>query len=136
MKVVIDTNVWVSGLLWGGTPGKVLQAVKAQTDISYVSKELLLELEVTLRRPKFAKRLEQRNQTIEGLIFIATTISQLVEIDEIEVENLRDQADAKIVATAVASNSNAVITGDLDLLVLKRVRNIFVYTPAQFLSEE
>ena len=53
MKVVIDVNVWVSGLLWGGVPAQVLQLAQQEQIESCISSELLLELETTLRRPKF-----------------------------------------------------------------------------------
>lgn len=51
MEVVIDVNVWVSALLWGGVPGY------EKTVEGYVSVELLQELDATLRRAKFQPRL-------------------------------------------------------------------------------
>ena len=57
MKVVIDVNVWVSGLLWGGVPAQVLRLVQQGQIASFISSELMLELETTLRRPKFQSQL-------------------------------------------------------------------------------
>ena len=71
MKVVIDVNVWVSGLLWGGVPAQILQLAQHGTIVSQVSVELLLELETTLRRPKFRMQSQKRNQTFERLRSIA-----------------------------------------------------------------
>lgn len=134
MKVVIDVNVWVSGLLWGGVPGQVIRSAYDQTITSYASAELLRELETTLRRPKFQARLAQRSQTVENLLAIATTLSQSVDIADIEIPDLRDPADAKILATAIAANAEALISGDQDLLVLNSVQAIPILTPAQLLS--
>jgi putative PIN family toxin of toxin-antitoxin system len=58
MKVVIDVNVWISGLLWGGLPGDVIRLVRGGQLISYVSSELELELTTTLNRQKFQARLQ------------------------------------------------------------------------------
>lgn len=132
MKVVIDVNVWVSGLLWGGVPAQILQLVQRGTIASQVSVELLLELETTLRRPKFQMQLQKRNQTVERLCSIAQSISTMVEISDIEVPYLRDQNDVKILATAIASQSQVLITGDLDLLVLHPFDAIEILTPSDF----
>ncbi len=70
MRVVLDINVWVSGLLWGGVPGKVLRLSYGQKITSIVSKELLLELDNTLRREKFQERLRQRSYTVDELLTI------------------------------------------------------------------
>ncbi|MEM8505015.1 MAG: putative toxin-antitoxin system toxin component, PIN family [Cyanobacteria bacterium P01_D01_bin.1] len=134
MKVVIDTNVWVSGLLWSGAPSKILQLAHAGTIHSYVSIELLAELEATLNRLKFSSRLSQRMQTARSLSVIAATISQTVEIDEISIEALRDSADTKIIATAIAANADTIVTGDLDLLVLESFQNIAISTPSRLLE--
>lgn len=134
MKVVIDVNVWISGLLWGGVPAKILRLAFDQKITSYVSAELIRELEVTLRRPKFETRLAKRNQTTEGLLVIATTLSKFVDINDLTFAELRDPADAKILSTAIAAQAQALITGDRDLLVLQSVQNIPMLTPTQFLS--
>jgi uncharacterized protein len=75
MKVVIDVNVWVSGLLWGGVPAQILQLAQQGAIESQISSELLLELETTLRRPKFQPQLQKRSQTVERLCHIAQSIA-------------------------------------------------------------
>jgi uncharacterized protein len=132
MNVVIDVNVWVSGLLWGGTPAQVLQLAQQRMIASYMSPELLLELEATLRRAKFQPQLQKRNQTVESLSRIAQSISTMVAIDAIEIPQLRDQNDVKILATAIASQAQVLITGDLDLLVLHPFQLIQILTPRDF----
>lgn len=134
MKVVIDVNVWVSALLWGGVPGQVLRLVYAQTIESYVSAELLQELEATLQRAKFQSRLKKRQQTVGGLMAIATALCPSVPIDDVDIPDLRDPDDVKIIATAISANADILITGDQDLLVLQDVRGIRILTPTQFLE--
>ena len=134
MKVVIDVNVWVSALLWGGVPGQILRLVYEQTIEGYVSAELLQELEATLRRAKFQPRLEKCQQTVDKLMAIATALCPSVLIDDVDIPNLRDPDDAKIIATAISANAEVLITGDQDLLVLQDVQGIHILTPAQFLE--
>lgn len=134
MKVVVDVNVWISGLLWGGVPGEILRLAYEKRITSYASPELMRELEATLQRPKFQPRLQKREHTAASLLAIATSLSQFVSITVSKFDDLRDPADAKIIATAIAAQAQALITGDRDLLVLQTVQNIPMLTPAQFLS--
>lgn len=136
MRVVIDVNVWVSGLLWGGAPGQVLTMAYAQQITSCVSKELLLELKTTLERKKFSDRLQLRNLTPAKAVAIAQAVSETVNLTTVSVPELRDPADLKIAATAIASRATYLITGDQDLLILKTLQSILVVTPSQFLMEQ
>ena len=77
-------------------------------------------------------QLQNRNQTVECLYSIAQSISTMVEISDIEIPHLRDQNDVKILATAIASRSQVLITGDLDLLVLHPFGVIEILTPSDF----
>lgn len=134
MRAVIDVNVWISGFLWGGIPGKVIRLAYEKRLTSYVSEELLIEMELTLKRQKFRARLVSRHQTVESLMQYAVTLSQLVDIPNLTFPELRDSEDAKILSTAVAAQAEILITGDLDLLVLKSVQGISILTPAEFLA--
>jgi uncharacterized protein len=134
MKVVLDVNVWVSGFLWGGVPGQVLKLSYSKKVISIVSADLLLELENTLRREKFQERLRLRGYTVEDLLTIAKTLSQVVVINIITVPEMRDPADLKILATAVAAQADVIVTGDQDLLVLGAFQGIEILTPTGFCS--
>jgi uncharacterized protein len=134
MKVVIDVNVWLSGLLWGGVPARVLRLVQQEKIENYVSLELLLELETTLRRPKFQPQLDKRQQTVAALCDIVREISTVIEIGAVQVPQLRDQNDVKILATALEAKAQFLISGDLDLLVLSPFQLIQIVTPSNFLQ--
>ena len=94
MRVVIDVNVWVSGSLWGGTPREILRLVYEQKITSYISVQLLQELEATLKKTKFQTKLVSQNLTAERLLAITNAVSYNIEIADIEVPNLRDPKDA------------------------------------------
>jgi hypothetical protein len=130
----VSLNVWISGLLWGGPPNEVIQLIRGKKIVSYISAELELELVTTLHRQKLQPRIQQRQQTAEGLAAIAKTLSERVEIAKISVNQLRDPKDEKILATAKAAAAAYLITGDQDLLVLHSFEGIEILTPTQFLG--
>lgn len=53
MKVVLDVNIWISALLWGGLPSQILHLSRQNKITIFVSESLLGELETTLKRTKF-----------------------------------------------------------------------------------
>ena len=134
MRVVLDVNVWISGLLWGGIPGQVLRLARSQKITILASEALSLELETTLRREKFQPRLQKRGYTVDDLMSVAKRFSELYPNTNVEIAELRDPKDNKILAVALAANAEAIVTGDLDLLVLKEFQGIPIVTPQDFLS--
>ena len=70
MKIVLDVNVWVSALLWGGLPTKIFYLARQNRLIILVSDSILKELENTLKREKFKQQLNKRKLTVEYLITI------------------------------------------------------------------
>ena len=134
MRVVLDVNVWISGLLWGGVPGKTLLLARNQQITIFASEALLLELEATLRRKKFQPRLQERGYTVEYLMSVVKEFSHLCPTTSVDAPQLRDSKDNKILAAAIAANAGAIVTGDLDLLVLIEFNGIPILTPQDFLS--
>ena len=57
MRVVADTNIVVSGLLWSGLPRRILDFARVARINLFTSPDLLLELEDVLSRRKFARRM-------------------------------------------------------------------------------
>lgn len=80
IRTVLDTNIVVSGLLWSGTPSRVIHAVRAGVVQPIVSEAMLDELADVIDRPKFVSRL--RGQTPD---FIVAQYTQYVEVIEAQV---------------------------------------------------
>lgn len=70
MRIVLDVNVWISGLLWGGVPGQILRLARNQQIAIFTSDTLFLELETTLRHANFQPRIQQRGYTVEYLMSV------------------------------------------------------------------
>ena len=118
MKVVLDTNIFLSGWLWGGTPDLLLKLGEDRLIDVCASEVLLNELQSTLSRNKFRSKLQTLGVTVADLMAGVRYLVEVYPISEINVPTLRDPNDNMILATAIAAD--AIVTGDLDLLVLDR----------------
>ncbi|MEH2170354.1 MAG: putative toxin-antitoxin system toxin component, PIN family [Nostoc sp.] len=133
MRVVVDVNVWISALLWGGVPDIVLKLAEEQKITIFASDALFLELETTLRRPKFQSKIESLNLRVEDVINATKDVLQLCVTVSVNSPQLRDPKDIIVLAAAIAANVEVIITGDLDLLVLREFNGIPILTPQDFL---
>ena len=134
MRVVIDTNIWLSGLLWGGVPDQILQLVEQGQIEAIGSEEILDELQRILQRLKLQKRLKQLEITADSVMLAVRQVMTIVRVERLEVSGLRDPKDAIIIAAAVSGNANLIITGDQDLLVLREFSGIQMLSPRDFLA--
>lgn len=129
-KVVIDTNIWISGLFWGGIPFQVLEKFYRRLIISCFSKEIFDEwndkvgtlAQITGKLELYLKdkRLIEKNS--------------LFVFPQEKVEICRDPDDDKFLEAAIAADANFLISGDKDLLSLKKIKNSRILTPKQFLK--
>ena len=112
MKVVLDVNVWISGLLWGGVPGKILKLAKNQRITIFASQKILADIEDTLERPKLQSRKQYCGYTTAYLMTIVQELIQPCVDRLLEVPQLRDPDDAVILASAIVIQAEVIITGD------------------------
>jgi putative PIN family toxin of toxin-antitoxin system len=131
VKVVLDTNVLVSGLMYpDGVPGKIVIAWReAQFDI-VSSLRQLEEIGRVLSYPKIQKVLKWSAKTIERFLEQLLLRVELAELEEFEDAELRDASDSPILASLVASDADFLVTGDGDLLALRE--RFSILTPAEF----
>lgn len=129
--VVLDTNVIISALLFGGQPRQVLEMVIGGTIGMALSLDILQEVQDVLRRPKFGFPAES----------IAEIIRELQEISRLVYPTERlniipsDPDDNRIVECAWAAKATVIISGDSHLLSLGKYRRIRIFSPAGFLKQ-
>jgi putative PIN family toxin of toxin-antitoxin system len=135
MRVTLDSNVWISALLFGGLPRQILRLASNGTIQIYSSEVLLEELEEVLNYPKLQKRITRLGTTANELLTIVQQLIQICPVAEIElVPELRDQDDLIVLATAVVAQAIVIVSGDSDLLVLGDYAGIQIMNVADFLS--
>ncbi|MBI2441361.1 MAG: putative toxin-antitoxin system toxin component, PIN family [Lentisphaerae bacterium] len=131
MRVVADTNVLISGLLWHGPPASFLDQALDKTFSLFGTDELT----GVLCRPKFAARLKSRGWGPAELVVAYRNIMTLVKPAAIIVpEQLRDLKDIPVLRCAVAAHAHAIVSGDGHLLGLNEFRGILIVTPRVFLA--
>lgn len=135
MRVVLDTNIVVSGLLWHGSPRRVLDVAGTGDVTAFVTAELLAELQDVLSRPKFAGRLAQAGVTVTELLVGYAALAVVVAPAAIEPVVVDDPDDDAVLACAIASNAEAIVSGDPHLLALGQYAGIQIWTAAQLLEE-
>jgi len=130
MKLVLDTNVFVSAFLWGGKPKEVLMRIVAGEDELFISEDLLSELKSVLRRPKFRLNEEFIDVFLEEL----GNVSRLILMKGEPRKLSRDAGDDKVLACALAAGADYIVTGGDDLLVLKKIKAIPIVSPSDYLE--
>ena len=133
MRVVLDTNVVASALLWGGTPERLIEAAGEGSLECFTSEALIAELAGILDRAKFAAKLRQKNLSTAEIVARYREITETVEAAPVEAARLRDPDDAAVLACALAARAEAIVSGDADLHALGSYQGIPVLSPAECL---
>ncbi len=134
MRLVLDTNTAVSGLIWGGVPGRLLDAAAAGTAQIISSVPLLEELHDVLFRKKFAAQLAEQAVDAADLFEGYAALVQLVVPAVIGPVILADPDDDIVLATAVACGADLIVSGDAHLLGIGEFQGIPVLTPSAAVS--
>ena len=129
--VVIDTNVIVSALLFGGKPGELIPLWENDRIEPIVSRDIIDEYVRVLAYPKF----ELTEEEIRYLVFQQLLpYFQVVKTYSGQVIVQKDPSDDKFIRCAMAGNSKVIVSGDIHLLALKVYQDIRILSPAQFLK--
>ena len=128
LRVVLDTNVLVSGLAYpDSTPGRIIGVWRLGGLDVVLSRYILDETSRVLPR---LKRIKMSAGEIRDLVDSFMFLADMVEPDDGRDPGLRDGADQKVLGTLLASKADYLITGDKDLLVL--AEKYPIVTPAAF----
>ncbi|MGD0629861.1 MAG: putative toxin-antitoxin system toxin component, PIN family [Terracidiphilus sp.] len=131
-RVVLDTNVVLSGLLFSGS-NPSLALLKAQGGQMLGSDATLLELVEVMHRPRFDRYIERAFR--ERLVAEYMNACEAVPI-LYSIRACRDPKDDKFLEVAVYGQADAIVTGDQDLLDLHPFRGIAILTPRAYLGLE
>ena len=129
LRVVLDTNVVVSGLAYpGSVPGRIVAAWRQGALDVVLSRYLLDELARVL--PRLNHRLKWQPADFADLIDILAIEADMVEPAPVPGGSARDAKDLPVLGTFLAAQADYLVTGDKDLLALHD--RYAIVTPAEF----
>jgi hypothetical protein len=117
VRVVLDTNVVASALLWGGTPRVLLQAAREKRIELFTSTPMLAELSDILGRRKFSKKIAASQLTIDQLVDGYALLASVVR-PAATPRIAPDPDDDVVIGTALAAKAELIVTGDKPLLTV------------------
>ena len=126
--VVVDSNVYVSALVFGGTPAPILQLGMAGAFQLVVSETIQAEVEETLIR-KFRWEADRVAEVSSELWRNAQRVNPTEP-----VKASRDPDDDHVLACAIEAHAPLILTGDRDLLALHPFRDVEILSPADFFA--
>lgn len=113
MRIVLDTNVVLSALLWHGTPHQLLEAIRQRGDVQlYSSPVLLEELVDVLTRPAASKRLALIGKSAREVLVDYVEVVELVDPVTVPRVVAGDIDDDQVIAAAVAAHAELIVSGD------------------------
>ena len=128
IRAVLDTNVFVSALNFGGTPNAVLKLLEADTFTLCMSQSIVDEIQRIL-----LQRFEWSEEDLAHALDPILTLAEMVE-PTTRVSVSRDRNDDHILSSALDANATVIVTGDDDLLSLGRYEHIRIITPRAFIT--
>jgi len=132
VRVVIDTNVFVSGLMKSDTPPSNVVDLFIEDKINLIiSEEVFSEYIEVLLRPELKVKKDNIIRLISILILKAEIIKVKTKLDIIE----RDPSDNKFLECALDGKVNYIIIGDKHLLELEEYKNIKIVNPKDFINK-
>ena len=133
MRLVLDTNVVASAMLWGGTPKLLLQARRERRVELYTSTPLLAELTDILGRSKFAKKIMASLLTVDQLVDHYVELVQVVGPTPTP-RIVSDPDDDVVIGTALAAKADLLVTGDRPLLSVSDYQGVRIVSVSEALE--
>lgn len=130
MRIVMDTNVFISGIFFSGPPARILRAWQNQDLQIVISQEIIFEYQ------RVAKELSSQYPTVDILpiIEMVTIHGEFVDTKGIHITICEDPDDNKFIECAIAGYCTEIVTGDKHLLKLKSFKGVNVLSPRSFVD--
>jgi len=130
VTVTLDTNVWIAAFISRGYCAELVEYLGRVHSI-VVSEFIIGEI-----RDKLTGKFLFSVESTEKAIKLTLSVSEVVEIEPLDVRVSRDHSDDNILATAMAGECECIITGDRDLLDLVSYNEIKIMRPSEFWAFE
>jgi uncharacterized protein len=132
IKVVFDTNVWISIFLKKALSEEFAQ-INDQISL-FISKDIILEISKVLMYPKISKILKEsgilEKEILQAISKNSTIVNPNIKLKVID----EDTEDNKILECALTAKADVIVTGDKHLLIISKFRKTKIVTPREFLD--
>ena len=129
MRVVLDTNVIVAAFATKGLCLDIFEVCLLDHSI-IISEYILLEV-----KEKLIDKIHLTQSSVNDIVSYLRDQAEVVIPEELHESVCRDKDDINIIGTALSGNARFIITGDEDLLSLKKYKNVEILTPREFWSK-
>ena len=131
MKIVLDTNVFISGVFFNGPPYQILKAWRDEKFEIVISKEILEEY----KRVGESLSIQFPQVTLNPILKFFAIKAELITTQHLPVPVCEDPDDDKFFACAIAGKSKLIISGDKHLLKVSGYQEIKVLKPKEFINQ-
>ncbi|MBU0545476.1 MAG: putative toxin-antitoxin system toxin component, PIN family [Proteobacteria bacterium] len=131
MRIILDTNVFISGIFFSGPPSQILKAWENQRFQIVLSQQILDEYQ------RVADNLSSKFPTVDILpiIEMITIHAQFIDTQGVEINVCEDPDDDKFIECAVAGECETIISGDKHLLKLSEYQGVTILNPRNFVKK-
>jgi putative PIN family toxin of toxin-antitoxin system len=131
MKIILDTNVLISGIFFSGPPSQILQAWQNKRFQIVLSEQILSEYqrvsdELSYKYPQV---------DIAPIIELVTIHGQLIDTKGVDISICEDPDDDKFIECAIAGKCDIIVSGDKHLLKLAVYKGIKIIRPREFVEQ-
>jgi putative PIN family toxin of toxin-antitoxin system len=131
-RVVLDTNVLVSALLFKGALSRFVELWRKGKIIPVISKETFSELTTVLQYPKFSLSKDEIKSIIEHEIL---PYFEIIEVVKTVKGVCRDPEDDKFISCALSASADCIVSGDKDLCDVREHKIVKIVSPSDFLKK-
>jgi uncharacterized protein len=134
LKLVLDTNVWVSALFWGGKPAEIIKLAEQGKVTVFVSEEIVSEISQVLVYPKIEKIWRALGMRREDLMEQVLKNSKFVKVTNKVKVIVEHPADDRFLECALATDADFVVSGDKHLLKVGAYKKTKILSVNDFLN--
>jgi putative PIN family toxin of toxin-antitoxin system len=131
IRVVLDTNITVSGLFFGGIPLKIVKAGISKEFTWVISEPLIKELERVLSSKKFGLQKNEISVLLKPILRVVEVV-----VPQNTIDMIKDcPGDNRVLECALEGRCKAIVTGDRKhLLALGKIKGCSIVSPKEFLE--
>lgn len=130
MKVVLDTNILISGIFWDGNESELMKQCKVKEIINFASPETLNELERVLGYPKFGLTPGEIEDQMKNVLSFSSVVNPKIHVSIVE----REPSDNIFLNCALAAGADFIISGNDHLLEIQEYNGIVILNASSFLK--